>query len=115
MSDTPLSIQEEEFKRVRLITVVGRVDSSNASQLDDKLKALIEGGSHNLVLELSQVNYMSSAGLRAIVAALRECKKHSGDVRLAMVSARVAEVLDLAGLHSLFQMYPDTTSAVGSF
>jgi anti-anti-sigma factor len=58
---------------------------------------------------------MSSAGLRAMVAALRECKKHRGDLRLANPSERMAEVLDLAGLDSVFSIYDEATAAVGSY
>jgi anti-sigma B factor antagonist len=113
MSD--LSISIESFKRVDLVTVAGRVDSSNATQLDNQLKELLDNGRYKLVLDLSGVNYLSSAGLRAMVAAVRECKKHRGDVRLATVSDRVTEVLKLAGLNVIFQTYEDKTSAVGSF
>jgi anti-sigma B factor antagonist len=95
--------------------VAGRVDSSNATQLDNQLKELLDNGRYKLVLDLSGVNYLSSAGLRAMVAAVRECKKHRGDVRLATVSDRVTEVLKLAGLNVIFQTYEDKTSAVGSF
>lgn len=114
MSESILTISVEAMKRVQLITAVGRVDSNTAAQLEDALKAGMKH-SHNLVLDLSGVTYMSSAGIRALVATLRECKKNYGDVRLANVSSRVAEVLSLAGLDSLFQTFDDTTSAVGSF
>lgn len=105
----------EEFKRVDLITVNGRIDSSNAYELEDSFKKLAEDGRYQIVVELSGVDYMSSAGLRALVAALRESKKHRGDVRLANPSARMKEVLDLAGLDSVFSVYEDSTAAVGSF
>ena len=113
MSD--LNISVESLKRVDLVTVSGRVDSSNAPSLDSELKTVMNNGRHNIVLELSGVNYMSSAGLRAVVSALRECKRQGGDVRLANVSARVDEVLSLAGLNSIFQIFDDDTAAVGSF
>ncbi|MEM7114756.1 MAG: STAS domain-containing protein [Chloroflexota bacterium] len=110
-----LNISVESLKRVELVTVSGRVDSSNAPSLDSKLKESMNNGRHNIVLELSGVNYMSSAGLRAVVSALRECKRQGGDVRLANVSPRVDEVLSLAGLTSIFQIFEDDTAAVGSF
>ncbi len=115
MSSTALHISVESYKRVEVVEVQGRVDSSNADQLDSHLKGLVENGRYNLVLKLSEVHYMSSAGLRSIVTALRECKKHGGDVRLAQPSERVSEVLSLAGLDSLFQVFDDVTAAVGSF
>jgi anti-sigma B factor antagonist len=115
MAENGLEIGLQTMKRVDVVTVSGRIDSSNASEFDDALKGIMDSGRHKIVLDLSGVNYMSSAGLRAIVAALRECKKHRGDVRLAELSERVSEVLSLAGLDSLFSSFDDKTSAVGSF
>lgn len=119
MSDPSLTINVEHMKRVTLVTVAGRVDSSNAAELDNTLKETMNDGNYNIVLNLSDVNYMSSAGLRALVSALRECKKHRGDVRLSEPSERVAEVLDLAGLTvveaPLFQVFDNNMAAVGSF
>lgn len=119
MSDTTLEITTEPLKRVTLITVAGRIDSSNANELDDALREAIENGRSSIVVNLSGVSYMSSAGLRALVSALRESKKKGGDVRLSAPSERVADVLTLAGLSTgpspLFTLYQDDTTAVGSF
>ncbi len=115
MSDSTFNISKQSMKRVELVTVSGRVDSSNAAEFDNYLQQTVADGHHNVVLELSGINYMSSAGLRAIVALLREAKKHRGDVRIAKPSDRMKEVLQLAGLDSLFEVYDDETAAVGSF
>lgn len=114
MTESLVDIKVEDLKRVELVTVTGRIDSSNAAQFDAVLKEVSER-KHNVVLDMSGVDYISSAGLRAIVALLRESKKKKGDVRLANPSPRVVEVLSLAGLDSLFQVYDSPTSAVGSF
>jgi anti-sigma B factor antagonist len=110
-----MEVSTQNFKRVDLVTVSGRVDSSSAPDLDEALKNLTNEGRSNLVLDLSQVDYMSSAGLRSLVSTLRDCKRRGGDVRLATPSARVSDVLSLAGLDSIFQIYTSTTEAVGSF
>jgi anti-sigma B factor antagonist len=110
-----MEVSTQNFKRVDLVTVSGRVDSSSAPDLDEALKNLTNEGRSNLVLDLSQVDYMSSAGLRSLVSTLRDCKRRGGDVRLATPSARVSDVLNLAGLDSIFQIYTSTTEAVGSF
>ena len=115
MSESELNISVETLKRVAVVTVDGRIDSTNAGQLDNTLKQLLDDGQNNLVIKLSDVEYMSSAGLRAIVAALREAKKKRGDVRIAEPSERVTEVFSLAGLTALFETYDDLTAAVGSF
>lgn len=110
-----MEIETESFKRVDLITVTGRIDSSNASELEDAFKGLADDGRYRLVIDLSGIEYMSSAGLRALVASLRENKKHHGDLRIANPSERMADVLNLAGLDSVFNIYEDSVSAVGSY
>jgi anti-anti-sigma factor len=121
MSESELELEtmkatHEELKRSDVITLVGRIDSSNATQLDNFLKTnLVDRGHYNIVVEMSGVTYVSSAGLRALVALQREASKHRGRVVLAAPSDRVDEVMKLAGLQTLFPSYPDTTQAVGSF
>ena len=119
MSTSNLGINVDKLKRVVLITVDGRIDSTNASELDDTLKETMNDGHNNLIVNLSEVAYMSSAGLRALVSALRECKKKRGDLAISAPSARVAEVFELAGLTTgptpLFTIFDNDASAVGSF
>ncbi|MEW5989425.1 MAG: STAS domain-containing protein [Chloroflexota bacterium] len=110
-----MEISVQSFKRVELLSVSGRIDSGTAPQLEESLRQLTDNGRHRIVAELSGVSYMSSAGLRALVGALRECKKHGGEVVIATPSERVADVLKLAGLDAVFQVFGDTVSAVGSF
>ena len=65
--------------------------------------------------DLARVDYMSSAGLRELVSAVKKLRKLNGDLRVASPSPRVKEVLDLAGLDSIFQMFTTPVEAVGSF
>lgn len=115
MSESQLTISVHPGPVVYSVQVVGRVDSSNANELDSTLQQLIKDSHEKLALQLTGVSYMSSAGLRAIVSALREAKKKRGDVRIVAPSERVAEVFSLAGLTPLFQMYDDMETAVASF
>lgn len=110
-----MEIETESFKRVDLITVNGRVDGGNASELEDTFKGLADDGRYRLVIDLSGIDYMASAGLRTLVSALRENKKHHGDLRIANPSERMGEVLNLAGLDTIFSVYEDSVSAVGSY
>jgi anti-sigma B factor antagonist len=115
MTDSSLDISVQTFRRADMVTVSGRVDSNTASKLDEALKQVMGRGRYNLIIQMADVNYLSSAGLRSLVATLRECKQQRGDVLLVSPSERVLEVLKLAGLDTLFQVYDDETEAVGSF
>lgn len=100
---------------VTLVEASGRVDSMSANQFGEALSTQIDGGHLSLVLDLSGVDYMSSAGLREIVAALKKVKRASGDLRIAQPSERVREVLEMAGLDTIFQIYGTQDEAVQSY
>ncbi len=110
-----MKIQTSELKRVTLFEVSGRVDSTNAVELGTVFNAAIDAGRAQIVVDLSAVEYMSSAGLRELVSALKKVKRGTGDLRLAAPSVRVLEVLELAGLDSVFQIFQNQVEAVGSF
>jgi anti-anti-sigma factor len=112
-----LNITTEEFKRCTVIKPSGRIDSSNATDFDKVLHDTIEGGQKNIVLDLSEIEYMSSAALRAIVGARKEVKAglFDGDVRIATPSDRADEVLKLSGMGRLFQMFDTVHAAVASY
>lgn len=105
-----------EFKHCNVIEIKGRVDSATAPQLTKALEKVMEGGRFKIVLDMSGLEYMSSAGFRALLAAQRNCKRYNrGEVVLAAVPARIREALELAGFTELFKTYEDVLSAVGSF
>jgi anti-sigma B factor antagonist len=110
-----MEISTKEMKRVSLLTVSGRVDSNTAPDFDKALQSLISAGRSQIITDMKGVEYLSSAGLRALVSAAKAAKSSGGDVRIAQPSARVKEVMDLAGLTQIFAMYDDLVEAVGSF
>lgn len=100
---------------VSVVAVSGRVDSATSPDLEGALKRLLEADKTQIVLDLKDVEYMSSAGLRAMVSTLKSLKRVNGDLRLANPSPRVEEVLKLAGLTSIFSIYASRDEALASF
>jgi len=109
-----MNIETRELKHVSVVTVSGRVDSATAPELQGALQALLDANRSQIVLELKDVDYMSSAGLRVLVSTQKTAKKNGGALRLAQLSARVKEVFELAGLAPVFDIYPDVVAAVGA-
>jgi anti-sigma B factor antagonist len=111
-----MDITAKEFKHCHLVTVSGRVDSSTAPQFSQAMDDLIAKGVYKFVLDLSALEYMSSAGFRALLGAQRNCKRYNrGEVILAAVPVRIQEALELAGFTELFRTFPEALEAVGSF
>ena len=112
-----MEIKVETMRRCDLVNVSGMIDSANAPDLEAKLLDLIEGGKKNLVLNMSEVTFISSPGLKALLAAqIRSRKKvPPGEVVISEMPENLREVLELVGLHHLFRFYEQDIEAVGSF
>lgn len=109
-----MNINSSNHSKTTLIEVSGRIDSNNANQLGEALTNAINAGNVQLVLDLASLDYMSSAGLREIVSAYKKVQG-KGDLRLVQPSERVAEVLEMAGLDSIFQIFPSQSAAIASY
>lgn len=111
-----MEITTKEFKHCHMITLNGRVDSATAPQFTQVMDNLINKGVYKFVIDMSGLEYMSSAGFRALLSAQRSCKRYNrGEVILASVPSRIQEALELAGFTELFKTYPEPLEAVGSF
>ena len=111
-----MEVTTQKYKQCDLIAVKGRVDSATAAQLGEALEAVTKGGSYKIVLDLSGAEYMSSAGMRVLLATQKECKKLArGEVVLAALTERIKEAFDLAGFIPLFTIFDEVTPAVGYF
>jgi len=95
--------------------VSGRVDSDSVPELEAALTKLLNEGRNKIVLNLQSVDFLSSAGLRAIVKAYQGAKKTGGDVRLAAVSEPIEVILRTVGMMQMLKMYPTDQEAMASF
>ncbi|MCL4249034.1 MAG: anti-sigma factor antagonist [Anaerolineae bacterium] len=103
-----------EKRNAWIVEISGRVDSTTASQLGDMLDEFEASGAQSLAIELASVEYMSSAGLRELVSGLKKLKASSKQLVLVAPSDRVKEVLELAGLDTIFDIYPNMAEALSS-
>jgi anti-sigma B factor antagonist len=110
-----LSIETDDTQGVSVMKVIGRVDSDTAPELDDALTKLLQNNKKKIVLNLQDVNYMSSAGLRAMVKAYQTANKSGGDVHLAAVSEPIEVVLRTVGMMQMFKMFSSSEGAVAGF
>jgi anti-anti-sigma factor len=92
----------------------GRIDSAAARSVEDALNGLLDEGRSRIIVDFADVSYMASAGLRVLILSLRRARKLGGDVHLAAVTPEVREVLNMAGLHTLFTFQPSVGAAVRS-
>lgn len=108
-----MQITTEELDHVELIAIKGRVDSVEAARLEEALAAASRRGRYKLVIDMSQLEYMSSAGFRALAAAQRNSQRQSrGEVVLTQVPTQVHEALELVGFTEYFKIIDPPASAL---
>ncbi len=111
-----MEVSTQQFKHCDLVTVKGRVDSATAPKFLEAMEALTNESRFKIVIDMSGLEYMSSAGFRALIATQRNCKKFGrGEVVLALVPETIHSALELAGFTTLFEVFDDMTKAVGHF
>ena len=112
-----MEIKTEAMKRCEVVTVSGRVDSATAPDLEKLLLGLIEAGQRNIVINLRDTEFISSAGLKALLTALMKVRKMvpAGEVVVSEIRPQLKESFDLVGFDRLFSFYDDNLYAVGSF
>jgi anti-anti-sigma factor len=110
-----MEFQIREGAPVTVVAITGSVDRLTSESLLAALQEQITKGNARLVADFTQVDYTSSAGLRVLLATLKEARLKGGDFRLAGVRPDVHRVLDLSGFTSILKLYPDVDSAIASF
>jgi anti-anti-sigma factor len=111
-----MEITEKALNRVYYITVSGRLDAETSPKLDEVLDSAMEQGFFRIVLNLADVSYVSSRGLKSFIRARKMTRRFNrGDLRLVSLQPKIKEILEFTGLLPLFPIYDDPVEAVGSF
>jgi len=112
-----MEIKSEKMKRCEIVTVSGRIDSATAPELENTLLGLVQAGQHNIVVNLRNADYISSAGLKALLSALMKVRKSipPGNAVISEIKPELKESFELVGFHRLFAFYDSDSQAVGSF
>jgi len=104
-----VSIHVKEMGELAIVSCVGSIDALTAGEVEAALH-----GRKNIVIDLGGVDFISSAGLRVILDALKNCRKTSGELRIAAAQPGVERVLNISGFTTILKCYPDVASAVQS-
>ena len=96
---------------VKILSVSGRVDANTSQELQD---VVLDTAHQNrkLLLDLSQVNYMSSAGLRVMLLLHREIQEQDGRVILVGLQERIRDAMEMTGFLKHFAVVPDIQTGI---
>ena len=107
-----MKITSRDIQEISVVSVSGRIDASTALNLEKELNELISSGRTKIVINFNGVEYISSGGLRVLLATAKELKKKNGNLRLCQLEANVYKVFKLAGFTAIFNIYDTEEDAL---
>lgn len=111
-----MEITTQYFDRVGLLKAVGRIDSDAAPQLQEAFTAITDGKRFRIVFDMSEVTFLSSAGLWALIDTQKVCKRFNrGRLVLSSVGPQIQRTVELAGMHIYFEIFETNEDAISRF
>lgn len=109
--DDHITISEREMSGICVLDLSGRIDASTSPEVEVALGHKMNTGVKTMILNLTNLGYISSSGLRVILAALKKVKQTGGMIVLADLQPGPAEVFKMTGFDRLFPIYDSVEKA----
>jgi anti-anti-sigma factor len=107
-----MDISEDKTETVMTVGLKGRLDALSAKTVEERILKLIGAGEHKLVIDLGEVGYISSIGLRVLLIAAKRLKTAKGQIAICAMQPPIKKVFDIAGFTALFKIFPTREEAV---
>jgi len=109
-----MKVDVKQTGEIVVFSIEGDVDATNAPELAELFKAEM-AENVNLVADFAKVDFISSAGLRALLATVKEARRQGGDLRLAATQKDVDKVLTISGFTRIIKTYKNLDEAMKSY
>ena len=109
-----MEITERRTADIVTLSLSGRLDTTTAKTFEAKILAQIESGDRRFIIDLAQLDYISSAGLRVFVFAAKRLASGNGKIVLCALKDPIKEVFNIAGFLSDFPVYSSHNEAIKS-
>ena len=110
-----MQINKKKEGEVHIFSLNGRFDAHSAGEVEDELNLAISQGARKLLIDMDGTEYISSAGLRVLLAIAKKLKKEDGQIKLCRLQPYVKEVFDVAGFTQIFKIYNTYQEGINSF
>ena len=110
-----LTISQSKVGNPAVLKLTGEIDAKTAPDLKLQMELIIGNGSTNIVLDMANLSYISSAGIGVLNATLKFLKEKSGEIVLSGLSKEVKDTMDLMYFTKKIKIFPTVEAALSSF
>jgi len=110
-----LEIEREERGNILIIKPRGRIDHLTVEDFDNSIKKAIGEGKFRIIIDCSELLYISSAGLGVLIGYIEEVRENRGDIIICCTSPKVHEIFDLLGFTKIYRFFSKLKEAVAFF
>lgn len=107
-----LTFSTETQDAITIIRLQGLLNSNNAPEMEAGILPMIDGGARQLLLDFSELEYVSSAGLRVVLVLAKRLKKDGGQLVLCCMQPHVYEVFEISGFTTILAVAQDKAAAL---
>jgi stage II sporulation protein AA (anti-sigma F factor antagonist) len=107
-----MDVDTRKEGNVTVVALAGKLDAVTSPAFEQQIRGTIEGGNHAIVVDLAQLDYISSAGLRALLVLAKQVKAKGGKACLANVSGNVRSVFDMSGFATIFEIVESVSTGI---
>lgn len=107
-----MEITQQKNGNINIIKIKGRLDASTAGKLEESLSEYSGQERVRVLVDCQELDYISSAGLRVLLASAKELKKQNGKICLSALNPNVKQVFEISGFTSIFPIYESTKDAL---
>ena len=108
-------VTREDRAKVSILRLKGFLDAHTAPRFEDEIQKLLGQDRYQIVVSMSELNYISSAGLGVFMGFIEEIREKEGDIKLSNMSDKVFKVFDLLGFPALYEIYREEDEAENKF
>ena len=110
-----MEISVTESGDVRILSFQGNLDTNTSAQAESEINSLIDAGAQKLLVNFEKLDYISSAGLRILLATAKKLKASEGDLKICGLNETVQEVFDISGFATILSVTKTEDEALGAF
>ena len=107
-----MNITKEKINDFCVLKIEGRIDTTNFTNFEADINQLFNSGEKNIVFNCSDLNYISSSGLRVFLITQKKSISLNGKLHLCCLQPTIKEIFDISGFSTIFQIFDTQEQAL---